>query len=294
MEKTEPQALLPLGDSVFPGPEGDQRDVAHRPGSSVTEPVNAHSPRHHPVVRRGASGLDGDPERNRQVVKPGGTEIGNGVEPHFYRDGLPFPDLDPVLPGSRPRAAATVRAPGGGGATAGSGGDAELSQPQPQKAARRSGRMRFISVLGNAKVDRARSAVFSGAPCDRSPITAVSRNSRLASGSRDRCASGTAPHRGPLRIGDRDGMDLHQVFVRLEPVHREGTEGVGERGHPEPGRFPVRGPGRQYRREAGRGPVILDHRAANVPVASGHPARGRRREIPTSSSGVIRSGLPMP
>ena len=89
-------------------------------------------------------------------------------------------------------------------------------------------------------------------------------------------------------------MDLHQEFVRLEPVYREGTEGVGERPHPEPGRFPVRGPGHQHRREAGRGFVILEDGAADAPVASGHPARGRRREIPTSSSGVIRSRLPMP
>ena len=99
------------------------------------------------------------------------------------------------------------------------------------------------------------------------------------------------PAAGPLRIGDQDGMDLHRVFVRLEPVYREGA---GGRAHPEPGRFPVRGPSRQYRREAGRGFVILEDRVADAPVASGHPARGRRREIPTSSSGVIRSRLPMP
>ena len=233
------------------------------------------------------------------MVRPGGTEIGNGVEPHLYRDGLPFPDLDPVLPGSQPRAAATVRAPGAAAPRPGARATLNCHSHCRKKhrgeaagcdSSRFSGTRRWIVT----KVDRERSAAFSGAPRDRSPITAVSRNSRLASGSRDRSASGTAANRGRLRIGGPDGMDLHQVFVRLEPVYREGTEGVGGRAHPEPGWFPVRGPGRQYRREAGRGFVILEDRAADAPVASGRPARGRRREIPTSSSGVIRSRRPRP
>ena len=57
---------------------------------------------------------------------------------------------------------------------------------------------------------------------------------------------------------------------------------------------PVRDPGRQHRRAAGRGFVILEDRAADAPAAPSRPARGRRRELPTSSSGVIRSRLPMP
>ena len=190
------------------------------------------------------------------MVKPGGTEIGNGVEPHFYRDGLPFPDLDPVLPGSRPRAAATVRAPGAAAPRPGAGATLNCHSHCRQKhrggaagcaSSRFSGTRRWIVT----KVDREWSAAFSGAHCDRS-------DHRRPPGTPDwPPAAGTAPHRGPLRIGDPDGMDLHQVFVRLEPVYREGTEGVGERAHPEPGRFPVRGPGRQYRRAAGRGFVIL-------------------------------------
>ena len=119
-------------------------------------------------------------------------------------------------------------------------GGAELSRSQPQKTPRRSGRMRFISVLGNANVDRARSAVFSGAPCDRSPITAVSRNSRLASGSRDRCASGIGS--APQVVTSSSSPDRGAGFFSpgpdevAAPGPRAGVAGSSSPGCPRCGR----------------------------------------------------------